>query len=148
MIFCLGVGGLSALLTMNGLRNFGNIAQPSLTPPMFLFPVVWSILLILIGIGFGGILCSKGEAPTAAYDAAVTAFAVQLTFFFCWMLWFFGLGWYGFAALWTVGLIVSIAVMIRNYYAVAPLYAYLQIPYLLWCCFAFYLNVGVWWLNR
>lgn len=148
VIFCLAAGGIASWLTLDGLRSFSEVNQPPLTPPMLLFPIVWSILLVLMGISFGGIRCRKAWAEPAVYDAAVTAFAVQLTFFFCWMLWFFGLGWYGFSALWTVGLIVSIAVMIRKYHAIAPLYAWLQVPYLLWCCFALYLNVGAWWLNR
>ena len=71
-----------------------------------------------------------------------------MTFFFCWMIWFFGLGWYGFAALWLVGMILSIIWMIRFYGKISPAAAWMQVPYLLWCGFALYLNTGVWLLNR
>lgn len=148
VILCLLTGGIASWLTIDGLRSFPAIRQPPLTPPMPVFPVVWSILLILMGIGIGQIWCSKSATERALYDNAVTAFWVQLTFFFCWMLWFFGLGWYGFAVIWTIGLIASIVIMIRNYRKISGVAASLQIPYLLWCCFALYLTVGVWWLNR
>lgn len=148
VLFCLGVGGVSGLLTMDRLRNFTEIIQPPLTPPMAVFPIVWSILLILLGLGLGGVICRKDQTDRREYDAAITAFAVQLTFFFCWMIWFFGLGWYGFSVLWTLGLILSIIVMIRRFYAVCRYCGLLQLPYLLWSCFALYLTIGVWWLNR
>lgn len=148
VMLCLLTGGIAAWMTVNGLRGFSSVQQPLLTPPMLVFPVVWSILLILMGIGIGLIWCRKPTAKRPLYDNAVTAFWVQLTFFFCWMLWFFGLGWYGFAVIWTIGLITSICIMIRNYRRISSVAAGLQIPYLLWCSFALYLTVGVWWLNH
>ncbi len=148
MILCLLTGGIASWLTMDGLRSFSSINQPPLTPPMILFPIVWSILLVLMGIGIGLIRCKKPVTERALYDNAVTAFWVQLTFFFCWMLWFFGLGWFGFAVVWTIGLIASIIIMISSYDKVSRTAALMQLPYLLWCCFALYLTAGVWWLNR
>ncbi len=148
IVLCLLTGSIASWMTMNGLRSFSSIRQPPLTPPMLVFPIAWSILLILMGIGIGLIWYSKPSAERAPYDSAVTAFWVQLTFFFCWMLWFFGLGWFGFAVIWTIGLIAAIAAMIRSYRRISEPAAVLQIPYLLWCCFALYLTVGVWWLNR
>ncbi len=144
---CLLTGGIASWLTLDGLRGFSSIYQPLLTPPAPVFPIVWSILLILMGIGIGLIRCSRSATERTLYDNAVTAFWVQLTFFFCWMLWFFGLGWYGFAVIWTIGLIMAIGIMIRNYRKISKIAAHLQLPYLLWCSFALYLNVGVWWLN-
>lgn len=147
VMLCLLTGGIASWLTLDGLRGFSSIYQPLLTPPAPVFSVVWSILLILMGIGIGLIRCSKSTTERTLYDNAVTAFWVQLTFFFCWMLWFFGLGWYGFAVIWTIGLIIAIGIMIRNYRKISKIAARLQLPYLLWCSFALYLTVGVWWLN-
>ena len=143
--FSLGAGGLATLLTRRGLAAFDTITKPPLTPPRTVFPIAWTLLLILIGFGFA---LARTKAPDrAARDAAGIAYAVQTVFFFCWMLWFFGLGLYGFSAVWIVGMIASIAAMIRVYRRISPLAANLQIPYLLWCCFALYLNLGVWYLN-
>ncbi len=148
ILLCLGTGAISSWLTSDGLRSFAEVKQPPLTPPAVVFPIVWSLLLILMGIGIGLIRCRKASVNPAVYDRATTAFWVQLTFFFCWMIWFFGLNWYGFAVIWTIGLIVSILVMIRSYDHISKAAAWMQLPYLIWCCFAFYLTVGVWWLNR
>ena len=144
--FSLGTGFLSSLLTRRGLERFEEIAKPALTPPRIVFPVVWTVLLFMIGFGYA--LVREKTMGTKSADNAMVVFGVHLTFFFCWMIWFFGLGWYGFAALWLVGMILSILAMIAFYRKHSPLAAWLQVPYLVWCCFALYLNIGVWNLNR
>ena len=147
ILLCWGVGGLASLLTLDGLKAFPMLAQPPLTPPQIVFPVVWTILLTLLGIGFGLAVSAPNTDPIDK-ERVITSFSVQLTFFFCWMIWFFGLGWYLFAAVWLVGLIVTILWMMGAFRKISILAFRLQIPYLLWCCFALYLNIGVWWLNR
>ncbi len=145
ILFSLAAGGAASWLTREGLRAFDALRKPPLTPPRIVFPIAWSALLILIGLGFA-IVRSKVQNTRRADDAAI-AYAVQMTFFFCWMIWFFGLGWYGFSALWLGGLIISILAMIAVYRRISKAAAWMQIPYLLWCCFALYLNIGVWVLN-
>lgn len=143
--FSLAVGGLATLLTRRGLASFDDMIKPALTPPRIVFPIAWTILLVLIGLGYA--LVRSKSAGTQEGGRAEIAYAVQMTFFFCWMIWFFGLGWYGFAALWLVGMIAAIVWMILVYRRISPLAAWLQVPYLLWCCFALYLNIGIWRLN-
>ena len=146
ILFSLAVGGISTLLTRGGIAAFADMNKPPLTPPAVVFPIAWTALLILIGLGFA--LVRRNAADKAACDAVTTAYAVQMVFFFCWMIWFFGLGWYGFAAVWLLGMIAAIFYMIVKYRQVSPAAAWLQLPYLLWCCFALYLNTGIWLLNR
>lgn len=50
LLIPLAVGGLSALLTMGSMDVYANLNQPPLSPPGFLFPIVWTILFILMGI--------------------------------------------------------------------------------------------------
>ena len=45
-----GVGGLSAALTMGAMSSFGEMKQPPLSPPAWLFPVAWTILYVLMGL--------------------------------------------------------------------------------------------------
>ena len=144
--FSLAAGGISSWLTRGGLQHFERIAKPALTPPRIVFPVAWTVLLFLIGFGFA--LIREKTMGTPASDTAAIVFGVQMTFFFCWMIWFFGLGWYGFAALWLFWMILSIILMINFYRKISPAAAWMQVPYLLWSCFALYLNCGVWLLNR
>ncbi len=144
--FSLAAGGLSSWLVRDGLKRFAEISKPPLTPPRIVFPIAWTVLLFMIGFGFA--IVREKVADNQARDTAAMVFGVQMVFFFCWMIWFFGLGWYGFAALWLVGMIISIAMMINFYRKISPAAAWLQVPYLVWCCFALYLNTGVWLLNR
>ncbi len=146
VLFCEAVGGLASFLTRSGLRNFDALPKPALTPPRIVFPIAWTILLALMGIGFA--LIRNTFAEPQDRDRAVLAFSVQLTFFFCWMIWFFGLGWFGFAAIWLCGMLAAIVFMILAYRRISKTAAWMQVPYLVWSCFALYLNIGVWLLNR
>lgn len=73
----LAVGGLSAWITKDGMKAFETVNQPPLTPPMWLFPVVWSILFVLMGIASYLVVMQKGEDTKA-----LTLYAVQLIFNF------------------------------------------------------------------
>ena len=140
------VGFLSGLLSMSARREFGESAlQPGLTPPGWVFPVVWSVLYALMGIGAARIWRSRESAER---NRGLNLFVAQLIFNFFWSLIFFNGQAYGFAAIWLGILWVLTAAMILVFRRVDPLAAYLQIPYLLWLTFAAYLNVAVWQLNR
>lgn len=136
----LAVGTLSALFSgrMDMVRN-----QPALTPPAFIFPIVWTILYILMGIS--SYLINESDSPDKT--GALTVYALQLVFNFFWSIVFFGFSWYLFAFLWLLIMLLLIAVMIYRFYQISPLAAYLQIPYLLWCLFAAYLNFMIYRLN-
>ena len=45
----LAVGGLAALLSREGMNVFASLEKPPLSPPGWLFPVVWTILYVLMG---------------------------------------------------------------------------------------------------
>lgn len=139
----LAVGGLSAWITKDGMKAFETVNQPPLTPPMWLFPVVWSILFVLMGIASYLVVMQKGEDMKA-----LTLYTVQLIFNFFWSIWFFNLGWYLFAFLWLVALWILILATTVAFYRISKPAAWLMLPYLVWVAFAGYLNLGVWWLNR
>ena len=139
----LAAGGLSAWITKDGMKAFETVNQPPLTPPMWLFPVVWSILFVLMGIASYLVVMQKGEDTKA-----LTLYAVQLIFNFFWSIWFFNLGWYLFAFLWLVALWILIIATTVAFYRISKPAAWLMLPYLVWVAFAGYLNLGVWWLNR
>ena len=139
----LAVGGLSAWITKDGMKAFEAVAQPPLTPPMLVFPVVWSILFVLMGIASYLVVMKKDEDTRA-----LTLYAIQLLFNFFWSIWFFNLGWYLFAFLWLVALWVLILATLRAFAKISSAAGCLLLPYLIWVGFAGYLNLGVWWLNR
>lgn len=140
----LAVGGLSAFLTQDAMYNYNQIAKPDFSPPSILFPIVWTLLYILMGIS-SYIICSS-DSP--AKQSALNWYAIQLLFNFIWSLIFFNLQNYLFAFIWLIALIICICIMIIKFYKISPIAAYLQIPYLLWCLFAAFLNYNVFLLNK
>ena len=139
------VGALSGFLTREGSKIYSQtIAKPALSPPALVFPIVWAILFLLMGIGAAGIYLSPASG---ARSRSLTAFGIQLAFNSFWSMIFFHLQRFGLAFFWLLALWGLILWMIFSFKKVNPLSAWLQIPYLLWVTFAAYLNLGVWLLN-
>ena len=139
------VGGLSALLSGCGMELYRDtLVKPPLSPPGIVFPIVWTILFALMGIGAARIWMRQ---PSLRRTRALELFAVQLGFNFSWSIIFFNFQQFGLALLWLVILWALIVWMILAFRRVDRPAALLQIPYLLWVSFAAYLNLGVWLLN-
>lgn len=139
------VGFISGWLSREGTTVFAQTAtQPPLSPPAWMFPVVWTVLYALMGISAARISLVP---PSQARSQGLNLFIAQLIVNFFWSLIFFNAQAYGFAVLWLILLWVLVFWMILTFYKVDPPAAYLQIPYLLWLTFAAYLNIGVWLLN-
>ncbi len=143
LLISLGTGGLSALLTRNSMDAYGNYQQPPLAPPAWLFPVVWTVLFVLMGIS--AYLVYETQRP--GRRAALWIYVIQLAVNFVWPLLFFRLGLLMPAFWWLVLLLLLIVWMIVLFFRVSPAAAYLQIPYLLWTLFAGYLNLAIALLN-
>lgn len=144
ILFALAVGAVSALLTRNNMDIYTDIAKPALAPPMWLFPVVWSILFILMGISSAMIYIADNRE---IQSTALTIYAVQLIVNFFWSIIFFNMRAFLFAFLWLVLLWILIVFMIICFAKIKPLAAWLQIPYLLWVTFAGYLTLMIYLLN-
>lgn len=140
----LAVGGISAIFTRNGMPYFDTQQKPWFQPPDAVFPIVWTILYVLMGISAARVWKSCDPKKTIA----LKIYAVQLIVNFLWSVIFFGLKQYFFAFLWLLFLIVLLIKMIQRFGEIDRKAAKLQVPYLLWCCFAAVLNFSVWWLNR
>lgn len=146
LILCLAVplavGGLSALLTRTGMESFGLINKPILTPPDWLFPIVWSILYLFMGIA--SYLVFISEKPNRN---ALTLYAIQLAFNFFWSILFFNLKLYLFSFLWLIVLWLLIAATSVLFRQIAKPAWYFMLSYLLWVAFAGYLNFAIYLLN-
>ncbi len=143
----LAIGGFSAFLTKDNMNIYEEINTPPLSPPSFLFPVVWTILYILMGISSAFIWFNRSEDKDTA-DKGLLYYAGSLFFNFVWSLIFFNFRAYFFAFVWLLMMLALIILTVINYKKVVPLAAYLKIPYILWTAFAGYLTFGVWILNR
>jgi len=140
------VGLLSALFSRQGMMRYQEaVAKPALTPPAILFPIVWTVLYGLMGIGAARISMAPDSRKK---KQGLNLFIVQLVVNFFWSLLFFNAQVYGFSLLWLVLLWALAVGMTAAFWQVDRTSALLQIPYLLWLSFAAYLNYGVWLLNR
>lgn len=140
------VGILAGLLSMEGMKAFSQQAvQPVFTPPDIVFPIVWSILYALMGIGMARVRL-YGTLPEKA--TAGNLFISQLIINFFWPLVFFNAQAYGLALAFLGVLWILVAQMLLVFRKQDPLAGNLQVPYLLWLSFAAILNEQVWQLNR
>ena len=143
----LAVGGLAAFLTRDSMDIYGEIVTPPLAPPAILFPIVWTILYVLMGISSARIYTEKESQP-GKVRSALAIYALSLVFNFAWSLIFFNLRYFLLSVVVIAGLLVLIIKTITSYREIVPWAAYLQIPYAIWVSFATYLDVAIWLLNR
>ena len=141
IIIPLALGGIVGFL-ISGSMDYDMLDQPPLSPPSILFPIVWTILYVLMGVSFG-ILRDKH-----LNDSNVKLiYYIQLIVNLLWPIAFFVLKWRLFAFIWILVLDVLVVLMIITFYKRDKTAALLQLPYLAWVLFASYLNLGVYILN-
>ncbi len=142
----LAVGGLAAFLTRDSMDIYETIVKPPLAPPGILFPIVWSILYVIMGIGSTMIYLSPADEKSRF--GALWIYAIQLIVNFFWSIIFFNGQEFLFSFIWLILLWLLIILMIVRFARINKTAAYLQIPYLVWVTFAGYLNLAIHILNR
>lgn len=140
----LAVGVLSSIFTSSNMEIYKNLNSPPLSPPGSVFPVVWTVLYILMGIAAYLVYISDSKNT----KTALTLYYVQLAANFIWTLIFFNLQSYLFSFIWLIGLLFLIILTIIAFYRINKASALLLLPYALWVAFAGYLNLGIYILNR
>lgn len=145
VVIPLAVGGLAGLLSRGGMDVFASLEKPPLSPPGWLFPVVWTILYVLMGAA--SYLVFTSGADRKAVGAALRVYGLQLVVNFLWPIFFFNFGWYLFSFIWLLLLLILILDTFSRFWKISIPAACLLIPYLIWVVFAGYLNLGVALLN-
>ena len=140
----LAVGGLGALLG-GGMDSYQTLNQPPLSPPGWIFPIVWTVLYLLMGWASYRVLTS--DAPKEERKKALTFYGIQLFLNFLWPAVFFGLQWYWAAFVLLLALWIMLYLTMHLFDFIDDTAGNLLIPYLLWVTFAGYLNLGVALLN-
>ena len=136
------IGAFVGLIT-SGSMDYNILQKPPLAPPGAVFPIVWTILYILMGVSYG-ILKTSNQAD----EDIDRIYYIQLAINALWSIIFFNLKWRLFAFVWIILLAIAVAIMITKFYEKNKIAGFLQIPYLLWVIFATYLNFGFYILNR
>ena len=122
-------------------NNYKMINEPSFAPPGIVFPIVWSILYTLMGISY--YIVSENENN----KYAIYIYDIQLIVNLLWSFIFFRFNLYLFSFIWIIILIILVIIMIKEFYSINKISAYIQIPYLLWLIFAAILNFAIYLLN-
>ena len=149
VVFCaisLLVGILSALLTKGNMDIYEQIKTPPLSPPGTLFPIVWTVLFVLMGIGAGMVYRRRNENPTNA-QKGLRFFGAQLVINLLWSILFFNGRAYGPCIFVLCLLLTLVGIMSYCFGRVKRVAGWIQIPYILWLVFALYLNIGIVILN-
>ena len=135
----LGAGLLSWLITRDSMEQYGNLYQPPLAPPGWVFPVVWSILYLLMGIAAYQIYITN----RIGREGALTLYVVQLLVNMVWPVLFFRFQEYWLAFFWLLLLLALIFFTMREFWKIKPSAGALLLPYFLWVIFAGYLNLVI-----
>lgn len=136
------IGGIVGILISNYI-DYDSLIKPFLAPPSIVFPIMWTILYILMGISYG-ILKSKNLLNSEIK----WIYYLQLFVNAMWPIIFFIWKWRFFAFLWIILLDVLVIILIIKFYQKNQISGLPQIPYLLWTLFASYLNLSIYLLNK
>ena len=139
----LGIGFLSYMIIKDNLIIYDSLNLPFFAPPRAVFSVIWIILYALMGVSTYIVVMKQQKIETQS----ICVYALQLFFNFVWPILFFISNFYLFASIWLLALIFFVCWMIRNFYLVNKVSAYLQAPYLIWSIYAFLLNFTIFFMN-
>ena len=143
IVITLLVGSFFTLFIMDSFNIYNTMDKPFLSPNKIVFPIVWSVLYILMGIS----LYIVSESKYLNKDKSYLLYILQLLVNSVWPLFFFKFRLFFVSFLIVILLIYLVIKLILEFYKINKLAAYLQIPYLLWLIFASYLSLGVFLLN-
>ena len=145
-LISLGIGALSAILTMGNMDIYSEIKTPPLSPPSFFFPLIWTVLYLLMGISSAKIYEYRFTYKNGVKEA-LTYYAASLIINFTWSIIFFNFRSFLLAFVWILLLLFLIIKTVLSYKDIDKMAMYLQIPYIVWVAFAAYLNFGIILLN-
>lgn len=138
---------ISSLLSSESMATYySQLIKPGFAPPSYIFPIVWTILFILMGISAYFVIQKGYELPKVS--DAMFYYKLQLGLVFLWSILFFGFNLILTALIDLVLLIIVVVIMIIKFYKVDKRAAYLNMPYLIWILYALFLNYFIWVINK
>ncbi|MDD4164849.1 MAG: tryptophan-rich sensory protein [Eubacteriales bacterium] len=144
ILISVGVGAFAGIITTGTVDFYDEIQLPGLSPPSFVFPIVWSVLYILMGVSAYMVYSSEAKSK----NTALKIYGVQLLLNSIWPLIFFNMRRCLFAFVIIVFLWAMIFLMMVLFWKINKKAALLQIPYILWVSYAAYLNISICILNN
>lgn len=141
LFFPIIIGSIVGLVIKNNI-DYTTLVRPPLSPPKILFPIIWSIIYLLLGISY--FLYKTTNISNSRIDFI---YYIQLIVNYLWSFIFFTWKLRFIAIIWIIMLLILIIILYKAYYNKYKLSAYLLIPYIIWTIFATYLTIGIYILN-
>ena len=130
-------------LVISNFIDYNYLIKPVLSPPGYVFPIVWSIIYLLLGISF--YLYKKNTNTNNKRLDLIYYISLFINLF--WSIIFFIFKWRLFIIYYTILLLALVIYLVKLFKDEYSISAYINIPYLLWLIFATYLTIGVYMLN-
>ncbi len=124
---------------------YAQLQRPSWNPPNWIFPPVWTLLFVMMGISL--FLVWKNNAPVRVKKMAIMIFSIQLLLNILWSYVFFKQHTMGWALAEIIILWIAILLTIFAFGKISSLAAWLLVPYISWVSFAAILNYTFWKIN-
>lgn len=149
VVLPLVIGVMSATVTGSTMVSFDAFNKPPLMPPALVFPIVWTVLYILMGVALYLIYKNefKNRSDYKMQAAEIILFFVQLFFNYMWAILFFRLEARWFAFGWLVMMWMMVLTLVMMCAKNCKIAAWCLVPHVLWCAFAMYLNIMIAVLN-
>ncbi|MDZ7715530.1 MAG: TspO/MBR family protein [Balneolaceae bacterium] len=142
LLLCFSAGAIGAYFEPGMWYEL--LAKPAWTPPNWVFPVVWPILYVCMGVA-AWMIWKEFTFEKAQYE--LRWFFVQLGLNAAWSWLFFGQHNIGIALAEIIMLWVAICFTMMLFWRRNIRAGYLMVPYLLWVSYALALNYSIWQLN-
>ncbi|WP_167954744.1 TspO/MBR family protein [Anaerosporobacter faecicola] len=137
------VGAVTGLVTSNSREIYQNLNKPDLAVPGYVFPIIWPILFLFMGIASYLIYCSDSKER----EKALRLYGINLLLVFVWSVVFFTFQAYAAAFLVIVAFWGVVFTMITMFTQISKVAGWILLPYFIWITYAGYLNLQVVLLN-
>jgi translocator protein len=139
-VFLMGYGGSS-----RPDEWYKNLIKPDAVPPAYVFPIVWTILFVLLGYSMYQVW--NYYESDIRRKLFIALYVINGVFIYLWSHLFFGQHNINGAFFTIIGIIIVAELMIITAFHSNKRAAYVLIPYLVWILFATYLNATIIVLN-
>ena len=121
---------------------YSQLVKPDYNPPDWVFAPVWTTLYLIMTLAIWFYWHSKNREMNTIY-----IYFIHVVFNTTWSIVFFGMHQILLALIVLMILIILIIILILKFKRVNYVSSFLMIPYLLWCCYALFLNFNLYILN-
>ncbi|MEO1292397.1 MAG: TspO/MBR family protein [Pseudomonadota bacterium] len=140
---------IGGLFGPSGGAWYSLLEKPALNPPVWVFPVAWTLLYAMMGVAFAMVWTATDLVgrPAAGRITAIVLFFIQLALNYAWSPIFFGAKALDAAVVATLVLLFAVIAAAFAMGKVDRRSGFLMAPYVLWVGFALYLTIEIWVAN-